>query len=247
VIPAIAGRATLFLCLALGAAAQAADAPASAAPPSVNVNGIKDPEMRSYRSIWAGLDAFDEHHALAPDAALRFQMTHADGGPAGAADGLALRLASDEGSKPVIIDADGRFTVARDRPAYDADATYILNKKNGLYTARPDVRTPGLPGNVRRLGDLRLECRVLVAIIKEQIPFLAKAAINSLFLTSDWCGKKDVKFSFVADKEVSSATLRAGGRTQELDLEGWRYMVPVGSKDWPDDALIELQYAAPAN
>jgi hypothetical protein len=55
-----------------------------------------------------------------------------------------------------------------------------------------------------------------------------------------------VNFSFVADKEVTAATMRAGGRTQELQLEGWRYMVPVGSRDWPDDTLIELQYAAPA-
>jgi hypothetical protein len=146
----------------------------------------------------------------------------------------------------VRIDAEGWFRGARHRGAYEADATYILNKKNGLYTARPDIRTPGLPDNVRRLGDLRLECRVLVAIIKEQLPFLAKAAINSLFLTSDWCGKKDVNFSFVADREVAGAWMRSGGRTQELQAEGWRYMAPVGSKDWPDDALIELRYAAPA-
>jgi hypothetical protein len=242
---ALAGPAAWILCVALAGGAQAADAP-PAAPPSVKVNAIKDPEMRSYRSIWAGIEAFDEYHALAPGASLRFQMTHADGGPANAADGLQLRLASNDGSAPVRIDADGRFTVARDRGAYEADATYILNKKNGLYTARPDIRTPGLPDNVRRLGDLRLECRVLVAIIKEQLPFLAKAAINSLFLTSDWCGKKDVNFSFVADREVAGAWMRSGGRTQELQAEGWRYMAPVGSKDWPDDALIELRYAAPA-
>jgi hypothetical protein len=66
---------------------------------------------------------------------------------------------------------------------------------------------------------------VLVAIVKEQLPFLAKAAINSLFLTSDWCGKKDVNFSFVADREVAGAWMRSGGRTQELQAEAgatWR-------------------------
>jgi len=214
-------------------------------PPSVNVNGIKDPEMRSYRSIWAGIEAFDENHALAPGASLRFQMTRADGGPANAGDGLALRLAGDEASQPVIIDAGGRFTVERDRAAHDADASFILNKKSGLYTARPDIRSPGLPENLRRLGDLRLECRVLVAIIKEQLPFLAKAAINTMFMTGDWCDKKDVNFSFVAGREPVAATIRSGDRSQDLQIEGWRYMVPVGSKDWPDDALIELQYAAP--
>jgi hypothetical protein len=240
--------ATLLLLAALAGAGL--PGPANAAgdtPPSVNVNSIKDPEMRSYRSIWAGIEAFDENHALAPGASLRFQMTHADGGPANASDGLLLRLAGDDSSKPVAIDAGGRFTVERDRAAYDADASFILNKKSGLYTARPDIRSPGLPENVRRLGDLRLECRVLVAIIKEQLPFLAKAAINTMFMTGDWCGKKDVNFSFVADREVTGVTMRAGGRSQELQLEGWRYMVPVGSGNWPDDALIELQYATPTN
>jgi hypothetical protein len=239
-------RAALLFCLALAGSAQASGAPAPDTP-EVKVNSIKDPEMRAYRSIWAGIEAFDENHALAPGAVLRFQMTHADGGPANASDGLLLRLAGDDSSKPVPIDAGGRFTVERDRAAYDADASFILNKKNGLYTARPDIRSPGLPDNVRRLGDLRLECRVLVAIIKEQLPFLAKAAINTMFMTGDWCGKKDVNFSFVADKEIAAVTMRAGGRSQELQLEGWRYMVPVGSKDWPDDALIELQYTVPTN
>jgi hypothetical protein len=43
---------------------------------SVSVKAMKDPEIKAYRSMVAGLDAFDKHHDLAPDApALRFVLS----------------------------------------------------------------------------------------------------------------------------------------------------------------------------
>jgi hypothetical protein len=235
-------RRALFLCLALAGSAHAADEP-SPAPQSVNVNSIKDPEMRSYRSIWAGLNTFDERHALAPSAPLRFRMIRPDGKAANAADGLVLRLASDDSSVPVPIGADGVVDIGRSQAAYDADATFILNQKSGRFSARPDIRTPGLPENVRRLGDLRLECRVSVAIVKEQIPFLAKAAINTLMLGSDWCGKKDMHVAFATEREIEDATISHGGRSLALELHGEAFMAPIGNQGWPDDALIVLKFA----
>jgi hypothetical protein len=231
----------LFLCLALAGGAQAAEESA-AAPKSVEVNSIRNPEMRSYRSIWAGFEAFDEHHGMAPAAPLRFQLLGPDGKPA-ATEGLALRLASDESSVPVAIGAGGMLDIARSRAAYDADAYFILNQKSGRFTARPEIRTPGLADNVRRLGDLRLECRVGVAIVKEQIPLLARAAINTLMLSSDWCGKKDMNASFPGERGLEGAVISHGGRSSELELHGDAYMAPLGNPAWPDDALITLKYA----
>jgi hypothetical protein len=239
-----AGTAAAILCAALAGGAQAADAPA--APHSVEINSIRNPEMRSYRSIWAGFKAYDEHRALAPAAPRRFRLLRPDGHPAGAADGLVLRLASDDSSVPVAIGADGVVDIARSQAAYDADATFILNRKSGAFGARPDIHTPGLPGNVRRLGDLRLECRVGVAIAKEQLPFLARAAINTLMLGSDWCGRKDMHVAFPADRELEGATIRDGGRSAALELHGDAFMAPLGNRGWPDDALIELTFAQPA-
>ena len=210
--------------------------------PSVQVKGITDPEMRSYRSIVAGLDAFDAHRALAPHATLRFRMRHKNGPPATAADGLQLRLASDDGSfqETVPIDAEGLLTVARNPAAYDADATFILNQKNGLYTGHPEVRTADLPDNVRRLGDLRLECRVTIAIFKEQIAFLAKATLNTLMTTSDWCAKKGFNYGALAPRSGAKAVLRDGERTRALESHGWDVVVPIGDTGWPDDALVQF-------
>jgi hypothetical protein len=235
----------LYALLACALPAAHADDPV----PSVQVKGIADPEMRSYRSVAAGLDAFDAHRALAPHALLRFRMRHAEGAPANAGDGLRLRLASDDGSfqEDVPIVAAGLLTVGRNQAAYDADATFILNRKNGLYTGHPEVRTAGLPDNVRRLGDLRLECRVTIAIVKDQMPFFAKAAINTLMLTSDWCAKKDFNYGTLAARRDARAVLRDGDRSRTLETLGWNMMVPIGDTGWPDDALVQFDEGVSAD
>jgi hypothetical protein len=231
---------TLLLSCALLAALPAARADEPV--PSVQVTGIADPEMRTYRNVAAGLDAFDAHRGLAPQALLRFRMRHADGSPLGTADALRLRLASDDGTfqQDVPVDAAGLLTVTRSQAAYDANATFILNRKNGQYTGHPEVRTAGLPDNVRRLGDVRLECRVTIAIVKEQMPFMAKAAINTLMLTSDWCAKKDFNFGVMATRSGARAVLRDGERMRTLPTRGWKVDVPVGDASWSDDALVQF-------
>ncbi|NIA56568.1 hypothetical protein HAV22_23365 [Massilia sp. TW-1] len=143
------------------------------------------------------------------------------------------------------IDATGLLTVARSQAAYDADATFILNQKNGLYTGHPEVRTAGLADNVRRLGDLRLECRVTIAIFKEQIPFLSKATLNTLMMTSDWCAKKEFKYGALAPRPGVKGVLRDGERLRTLETHGWDVVVPIGDPSWPDDALVQFDEDAP--
>lgn len=224
-------------------------APADAPRKTARTNGKLriNPEMRSYRSIAAGFDAFDDDHDLAPAAQLRFALRHKDGPPAGADDGLQLRLASADGkvAQAIPVDADGRITLARNQAAYAARADFVLNQPEGQYIAVPEVRTPGLPDNVRRLGDLRLECRVTAAVMEAQLPALARTALDAMAGGSDWCTREDATFGFAAPRKLAGATLQAGGRTRKLQVDGWQYDVPVGDAGWPDDAHIELTYAAP--
>ena len=59
-----------------------ADAPADTGQ-SIHVNRIRNPELKSYRVMAAGLDAFDDHHALAPKAReVRFQLIPGPDAPA---------------------------------------------------------------------------------------------------------------------------------------------------------------------
>jgi len=97
-----------------------------------------------------------------------------------------------------------------------------------------------MPEHVRRLGDLRLECRVTIAIVKEQMPFLAKTALNTLMLTSDWCAKQDFNLAVPGPRYGAHAVLRAGERTRALPSLGWSVDVPIGDASWPDDALVQF-------
>jgi hypothetical protein len=150
----------------------------------------------------------------------------------------------------VPVSSDGWFTVPRSQAAYEQNADLVLNQKKGTYKFSVEVHTPGLPENVRRLGDLRLECKVELAIIKEEIPFWIVALGNSVLMTTDWCGKEKLgdepfKFGFTSLKPLLAATLVSGDRSQKLESGKRSYQVPLADRSWPDDALIQLEFAPP--
>lgn len=239
-----------LLLLPLLAAAQQ-QAPAETAPsaeseagPMVVVNGSRSPDLQPYRYMLSGLDAFDDYHALAPNATeLRFRLTQRAKAPADAADGLAVRISGEHSDIPLPLDALRRFTLPRNEQAEDDNADIVLNKKKRDFSFWPDVHSAGVPDGMRRLGDIRLECRVLVAIAKNHISFLLRATINTLTLTSDWCGWKDFKLGVRGEALVASATLVDGDLRVPLEVsdDGRSYSVPIGNKQYANDALIEIK------
>ena len=218
---------------------------------TVHVNAVKNPELHSYRAVVAGLDKFDELHALAPDVPqLRFQVQARRGKPLGA-EPLVARIAADDFSIPLALDQDLRFSVPRSQAAYDARAELILNRKKNEARFETHVRTPGLADNQFRMGDVRLDCQVKIAIGKEEIPFWANALVNSLLLTTDWCSwfkgetpkGGDRNWSREAIARLSAATLREGERTLALKVDGKSFRLPIGDTSWSNDAIVELEYA----
>jgi hypothetical protein len=241
----------LGLALVLGAATAAADEVKEV--PTVHVDGVRDPMLRSYRAVSAGLDEFEEYRQrLAPGAPeLRFRARRGGSHPA-APEGLVLRIASDDASVPVPIGAGGLFAVPRLEAAYASDADLVFNQKRSTFRIDPEIRTSGLPQNVRRLGDLRLECKVTVAIGKKEMKFWQVAMVDTLLVTTDWCAKfgqtdsahmKDIGFPFRSLALLAGATLRDGDRAVTLKVDKTTFQVPIGDTSWSNDALIELQYA----
>ena len=238
---------TLALTMAalLGCSAPAAAADSKPGnPDEIKVNDLRDPEVRKYKAIVAGLDAFDQYHAMAPRvAAVRFRIE-----PRGAAGQAALpmaRLGGNDGfSLALPVSADGMFTVPRSQAALDANSELVINQKRRQYQVTPVVQSPGLPANVRRLGDLRLECRVQVAIIKEEIPLWVVLTANTLLRTRDWCGfefEGKSGFTHKHRQVVRAAVLVDGNRSALLETEGRGFRAPLGDRRWSDDALIELE------
>ena len=222
--------------------AAATGAPATGAPAEqVQVSSIKDPALRPYRSMVRGLDAWDEKRALAPNATLRFELLTQDGKLA-SPDGLQLRIAGDKVDIALPIGADGTFVLPRSQEALDDTADLLLNRKKDQFRWRPRVRTPGVPDNARRLGDLRMECEVSSAVRKEEIPFLYRAGAVA---AGGLCRLPMVGYVFRMPQRMASATVVSGERKAALPLfgNGVGYYAPLRDKAWGDDALIVFEFA----
>ncbi|WP_288379642.1 hypothetical protein [uncultured Massilia sp.] len=208
----------------------------------VQVSSIKDPELQPYRHMVRGLDAWDDKHArLAPGASLRFELWTRDGKMAGG-EGLQLRLAGNEVDIGLPLDADGTFVLPRSQEALADKADLILNRKKDQFRWRPRVRTPGVPANARRLGDLRMECEVGAAVRKEEISLMLRAGAVA---AGGICNLPMTAYLFRAPQRLLSATVVSGDRKSGLPLRdnGNGFQAPLRDKNWDNDALIVYEFA----
>ncbi|HEX8613222.1 MAG TPA: hypothetical protein VF800_18180 [Telluria sp.] len=211
---------------------------------TVQVNALRDPDFKTYRAFVAGLDAFDEKHKLAPAAALRFLLRPET--PGTSIEGVTIRIAGNETSIDVPLAADGTFVMPRNQGALDEDADIIVNRKKGSLRWRPEVRTPDVPANARRLGDLRLECEVRWAVERKELPFTKRVLFSTL---GGPCRSKLVHLRQFSPRAISGYRMVAGERSDTAPAEaitagGTLYVVPLHDASWPDDALVQFEFAA---
>lgn len=235
----------LYLPLAC-VAQEAAPAPSPGAAPAdepavVRVDGVKGPVMHSYRTISAGLDAFDKHHHLAPAVPqLRFRLrANRNQQDALAGEPLTLRIVGTSETIVIPFDPDGRVAIPRNQRAYDEKAELVINRKKSQLHGLPDVRTPGLPANVRRLGDLRLECQVMIALAKAELNVLLRTAASAV-IGSDWCSNKRVHIMVEGPGPLQDAFISHGNRSATVKISEAFISPPIQDVSWPDDALIEM-------
>jgi hypothetical protein len=251
--------AAVLLCLAAGAAA---------AIPTVLVPHVRDPVDKSYVKMIKGMDRFARERALAPEASLRFRLLPRL--PGASLDGVTLRVAGDQLSLPLALAADHSFVLPRNAQALREDAAVVANRKSDTMTWRAWVQTPGLAPGTRRLGDLRLECRVGMdaGLVSNSAPIFGWLA-DLLTDTEQVCNSPDGNYLFFAERPVFSVTLRAGARSDTLPFkmlyaggEQTRaslpycdcqvllersYYAPIWDRSWPDDTVLSFDYmeAAP--
>ena len=236
--------------------------------PSVTIaaKANANPAEKSYRKMIEGMDLFAQLHAMAPAATLRFKLLPRK--PGTDMDTVTLAVVGDTVDYTVPIAADHTFTLKRDELALAEDAQVIPNRKRLTMTWRTDIRTPDLPTNTRRLGDLRLECKVGMeaGLISNSTTFLGKLA-SAIFDTPAYCDKQAPTYLFFADHPLESVALVDGPRRQawsfdklyaqasdQTELRGnlpycdcevlldRTYVLPLGDKSWPDDSLVEFEY-----
>lgn len=209
----------------------------------VDVQSTRDPDLRPYRTMLRGLDAYADHQRLAPDAPLRFMLLPST--PAARLDGVTLHLSADNLSIPIPLAPDGSFILARDKTAYDANADLVSNRKRASLRWRPDIHTPGLPDNVRRLGDLRLECEIRWAVEQDQLSFVMR---NLFKLAGGPCHSSLIHVPFPVVRALVAVQAASGERSAQIRVtdDHLRYVPPLHDQSWSDDTLLTLTYAGDA-
>ncbi|WP_338771656.1 hypothetical protein [Massilia sp. METH4] len=213
----------------------------ASAQPVVEVSTVRDPELKAYATMAKGLDAFDAARARAPKAALRFVLRPAT--REDKLDGLELKIVGNTVTVPVRLDADGGFTLPRNTAALQDNANLVLNKKKHSFRWRADVRSPGVPANARRLGDLRAQCAVQWAIEQQDLAPAARAALGA---TGGPCLSMTMHMGFDAPAPLKAAWLRDGERQEQIPVNRHHRRVfnpPLADRSWSDDTLVEFSYA----
>jgi hypothetical protein len=265
--PSVLAHAAVLIALVpacAGVAAQEKKPPATL--PSVTVTATRDPVEKSYRKIVRGMELFERMHGMAPNASLRFKLLPRR--PNTDLNRIVLEVVGSTFSDEVPIAPDHTFTLERNQKALAEDAAVTTNRRKLSMTWRTEIRTPGLPPDTRRLGDLRLECRVGLEadLVSNTNPIIARIA--HLFTgTEGYCESKDTKYLFFAERPLFSVALVAGARREILPIDqlyaeasddpGLKYdlpycdcevlvdrtyFLPLGDRSWPDDTLVEFEY-----
>ena len=259
--------ACVSLCSGVAAQQKAADISVPAlSSVTVTAKANRDPVEKSYRKMIRGMDLFHAQRSLSPNGVLRFKLLPRKRDTD--MNSIEIEVLGSAIDFAVPVEADHTFTLARNMQAFNEDAQVTPNRKAQSMTWRTEIRRPGLPPNTRRLGDLRLECRVgmeagLVSNSSNIVGRLTQAVIN----TPAYCDKKAPLYLFFADRPLFSVALVAGQRREVLAIDrlyasasddsGLKddlpycdcevlldrtYVLPLGDTSWPDDTRVEFEY-----
>ncbi len=230
---------------------------------AVTASATRDSVEKSYRRMLRGMEFFDKSRATAPTASLRFKLLPRKRDTS--MENIQLEILGDTVAYTVPVAADNTFALERHADALNENAVVTPNRRSRSMTWRADIRTPGLPPNTRRLGDLRLECQVgfeadLISNVRNRIA--------SLFAgMTDYCGSIDPQYLFFSDRPLFSVTLVNGARREVLPVDRMyagasadpelpsllqycdcevllarTYYLPLGDRSWPDDTRVEFEY-----
>ena len=262
------GQSAFFVLLALACVCANAQVKPTTTLPSVTIaaKANRDPVEKSYRKMVRGMDLFAAERNMSPNGVLRFKLLPRK--PDTDMKNIEMEVIGSTIAFPVEVLPDGTFTLERNAKASDENAQVIPNRKSQTMTWRSDIRTPGLPINSRRLGDLRLECRVgmeagLISNSSNVIGRLTQAVLD----TPAYCDRKAPLYLFFADRPLFSVALVSGNRREVLSIDklyasasddpGLKsdlpycdcevlvdrtYVLPLGDKSWSDDTLVDFEY-----
>ena len=250
----------------MGAFAQQGARTAQMPAVTVVAKANSNPVEKSYRRMLKGMDIFQQQNALSPNTELRFKLLPRKNGTD--MNTITLAVVGDTVDFVIPIDVNHTFALPRDELARIENAQVVPNRKLLSMTWRTDIRTQGLPPNTRRLGDLRLECKVgMEAGLISNSSGIVGGLVGALLDSPTYCDKPAPLYLFFADRPLFSVTMLTGDRRHVLTIDKLyanasddssmrenlpycdcevlvdrTYVLPLGDRTWPDDTLVTFEY-----
>ena len=214
--------------------------PAHAEPPSseeagdkeITVIGLIDKHEFSAKTLRSIQAAYAKYRHLAPQAPLRFHVEDTS-----KAD-VALRFWLSTGDDIVNLPISADGTIDLSNIVVTKKTKLNSNRAKGRLRLWPEILSTNTSPNARRHGDLRLECRILWAVVKDEIPLPIK-------VTFAWvgnpCASKKIPIYYPGPFPLSRATVEYEGKTKSLRISKPRgYRPPIYDKKVPDAAVVRL-------
>lgn len=229
----------LLIALALAGSAQAADGFAVG-----HRSGAEDAKPMSwpYGMLQTAREAFDKRMAAqAPGASLRFRLPKTD--PAESGNRVELVTEGQQLALPMV--SNRAFALPPAVEVVDDDAMVVVNRHfpKGEYNhPNVEVRSPGLPEGVRRVGDLRLACEAQMAMAKTE-GFTVRAALAAAGLFGlNICTKLEIA-RFDAPSTPWDSVRIEDGEQRMVIPKSQRDGPQLGDKAWSDNAHISYTMA----
>ncbi|MPQ57331.1 tetratricopeptide repeat protein [Duganella sp. FT27W] len=211
----------------------------------VRVTGLRAVPWKSYGAMRAAVSAYEKHKSLAPDAVFRFAVMP----PAGMKlpPNFALRVRTEQGQEfPISLEHGELFTLPP-LPEFDGDADLVSNFKGGALRIGLLVHTRTVPPEKLRLGDLRLRYEITAAIEMFDNPGEYDTKCRA---PGRWnrCKRPTKAIWHRPWTATSGAWIVEGSRRVPLQASenpgDHMYRMPIASKDWGNNAIIEFDYKA---
>ncbi|WP_174292572.1 hypothetical protein [Sphingomonas bacterium] len=216
-------------------AASAQERPA-ADPGDIVVTAVTKPYQIDVHALIVARNAFEQGRpSFAPAATLFFEVR--EQGHAAARSDLRLTLVDGQRAVPVLLD-QGRFTL----PALpEGKWRLTANRARRAITVQALVMTPGTTEGDRRLGDLRLQCRALIAMAKTEAS-IALLPVIGLFEAMGPCTSRRIGIYYSTSSPIAGAELREGGRTEPVSVgpNGRGYRAPIQDRSFTNEARLTL-------
>lgn len=182
------------------------------------------------------LDAYFKWRGkYAPDGELFLQIRPAKGQEIGE---VTAQLSRDDDIIDLVFDETRLVKLPAERLG-DGKWELAFNQVKGKLRVIPTVFSPGTDQNNRRIGDLRMQCRLWWGFYNNRVNILFRGAFDMI----GGCTTKRVGAYYPVEREIETAIIDGQSEPQPLLKPNNKgYLVPLSDKTISDDAMLRIIY-----